>query len=248
MWPYEAVYMRTRPYPCGLAPFFISTAAIAMLQTQVAIAFNGPAMSQTANVTSHVIAAQLATASDFVIESSEKYKKGDLQGAIADLDKAITINPEYAEAYNSRGLTYRALKDYQKAIADYDKAIALSPKLALAYTNRGIIYHVIKEYPKAIADFDKAIEINANHTYAYNSRGSTYAELKEHPKAIADYTKAIEINPDYANAYYNRGNTFAELKDVPKAIMDYRKAADLYRRQNNMAFYQTVLEKLIVLE
>jgi tetratricopeptide (TPR) repeat protein len=240
--------MRTRPYPCGLAPFLMSTAAIAMLQAQAAIAFNGPAMSQMTRVTTPVIAAQLATASDFVIESSEKYKKGDLQGAIADLDKAITLNPNYAEAYNSRGLTYRALKNYQRAIADYDKAVALNPTLALAYTNRGILYHALKDYPKAIADFDKAIEINANHTYAYNSRGNTYAELKEPAKAIADYTKAIEINPEYANAYYNRGNTYAELKDFPRAVMDYRKAADLYLRQNNMAFYQTVLEKLIVLE
>jgi tetratricopeptide (TPR) repeat protein len=240
--------MKTRPFACGLTPFFMGTATLAMLQTQVAIALDSFKVSHNTKSAIAVIAIQQATASDFLIESSEKYKKGDLQGAIADLDKAISLNPDYAEAYNSRGLTYRALKDYQKAIADYDKAIALNPKLALAYTNRGIIYHALKEYPKAIADFDKAIEINANHTYAYNSRGNTYAELKEHAKAIADYTKAIEINSEYANAYYNRGNTYAELKDFPRAVMDYRKAADLYLRQNNMSFYQTVLEKLIVLE
>jgi tetratricopeptide (TPR) repeat protein len=241
--------MKIRRFPYGLASFFMGTATVTMLQTQAANAFDSHKTGQLAKpIAISVLAAQQATASDFVIESSEKYKKGDLQGAIADLDKAITINPQYAEAYNNRGLTYKALKDYQKAIADLDKAIVLNPKMALAYTNRGIIYHALKDYPKAIADFDKAIEINVNHTYAYNSRGNTYAELREHPKAIADYTKAIEINPEYANAYYNRGNAYAELKDFPKAIMDYRKAADLYRRQNNMTFYQKILEKLIVLE
>jgi tetratricopeptide (TPR) repeat protein len=247
--------MKIRPFTFGLTPFFIGTATLAMLQAQAVIALDGSeidhrnAKSFTVPATAaQLIAAQQATASDFVIESSEKYKKGDFQGAIADLDKAITINPEYAEAYNNRGLTYKALRDYQKAIADLDKAIVLNPKLALAYTNRGMIYHALKEYPKAIADLDKAIEINANHIYAYNSRGNIYADLKDYPKAIADYTKAIEINPEYANAYYNRGNTYADLKEYPLAIADYRKAAALYLKQNNMALYQKVLEKLIVLE
>jgi tetratricopeptide (TPR) repeat protein len=246
--------MKIRPFTCGLTPFFIGTAFLAVLQVQVSVALDSSRTGKNAKpvivpaTADHLIAAQQLTASDFVIESSEKYKKGDFQGAIADLDKAITINPQYAEAYNSRGLTYKALKDYQKAIADYDKAIALNPKLALAYTNRGMIYHALKEYPKAIADLDQAITINANHIYAYNSRGNIYADLKEYPKAIADYDKAIAINPEYANAYYNRGNAYADLKDIPKAIADYRKAAALYLKQNNMAFYQKVLEKLIVLE
>jgi tetratricopeptide (TPR) repeat protein len=246
--------MKIRPFACGLSPFFIGTATLAVLQAQVSVALESSKLSQNTKpvivpaAASRLIAAQQATASDFVIESSEKYKKGDFQGAIADLDKAITINPQYAEAYNNRGLTYKALKDYQKAIADYDKAIALNPKLALAYTNRGMIYHALKEYPKAIADLDQAIAINANHIYAYNSRGNIYADLKDYPKAIADYDKAIVINPEYANAYYNRGNVYADLKDIPKAIADYRKAAALYLKQNNMAFYQKVLEKLIVLE
>jgi tetratricopeptide (TPR) repeat protein len=241
--------MKIRHFTYRLAPFFMGTATLTMLQTQAAIAVNSHKIGRLAKpIAISVIAAQQATASDFVIESGEKYRKGDLQGAIADLDKAIAINPQYADAYNNRGLTYKALREYQKAIADYNKAIVLNPKLALAYTNRGMIYHALKDYPKAIADFNKAIEINANHIYAYNSRGNIYAELKEHPKAIADYTKAIEINPEYANAYFNRGNTYAELKEVPKAVADYRKAAALYLKQNNRTFYQKVLEKLIVLE
>jgi tetratricopeptide (TPR) repeat protein len=241
--------MKCHPCTNGLLACCVSVAAVAILQIQAAVGLTVTKTERIANTdVIPVIAAQQATASDFLVESSEKYKKGDFEGAIADLDKAIAINPELAEAYNNRGLTYKALKEYPKAIADYDKAIEISPKLALAYTNRGIIYHALKDHTKAIADFDRAIAINSAHTYAYNSRGNTYADLKEHAKAIADYTKAIEINPEYANAFYNRGNAYADLKDYPRAIMDYRKAADLYLRQNNMASYQRVLEKLIVLE
>jgi|TARA_B100000959_G_scaffold72699_1_gene77205 tetratricopeptide (TPR) repeat protein len=40
-----------------------------------------------------------------------KYARGNYQGAIADYNKAIEINPQYANAYYNRGLTKRKLGD-----------------------------------------------------------------------------------------------------------------------------------------
>jgi tetratricopeptide (TPR) repeat protein/S1-C subfamily serine protease len=148
----------------------------------------------------------------------------DYSKAIADYDKAIAINPEYAEAYYNRGVAYGALKDYSKAIADYDKAIAINPELAEAYSNRGVAYAGLKDYSKAIADYDKAIAINPELAEAYYNRGVAYGALKDYSKAIADYDKAIAINPEYAEAYSNRGNAYYALKDYSKAIADYDKA------------------------
>ena len=71
----------------------------------------------------------------------EKYDKKDYQGAIADFDKAIEINPKYADAYNNRGNAKNQLKQYQEAIADYNKAIELNPKNVQAYNNRGLTKH-----------------------------------------------------------------------------------------------------------
>ncbi|MGH6907325.1 MAG: tetratricopeptide repeat protein [Aestuariivirga sp.] len=54
--------------------------------------------------------------------------KNEYDLAIADYDKAIALNPEYAEAYNNRGNAYYRKGKYDRAIADYDKAIALNPE------------------------------------------------------------------------------------------------------------------------
>jgi tetratricopeptide (TPR) repeat protein/S1-C subfamily serine protease len=168
------------------------------------------------------------------------YDLKDYPKAIADYDKAIAINPEYAVAYSNRGTTYSALKDYPKAIADYDKAIAINPEDAQAYNNRGITYSDLKDYPKAIADYIKFIAINPEDAQAYYNRGALYFALKDYPNAIADYTKFIAINPKYADSYYDRGLTYNALKDYPKAIADYTKFiaiipeyADVYINRGN---------------
>ncbi|MFL0733384.1 MAG: tetratricopeptide repeat protein, partial [Prochlorococcus sp.] len=90
----------------------------------------------------------------------EKYTSGDYQGAIADYDKVIEIDPKHATAYASRCAANMNLGNQQAAIADCDKAIEINPQSDMAYTNRCAANFNSKNYKAAIADCDKAIEIN----------------------------------------------------------------------------------------
>lgn len=47
-----------------------------------------------------------------------------------DLDKAISLDPNYAEAYFYRGEAYEDSKFYRKAVADYTQALTLSKSAA----------------------------------------------------------------------------------------------------------------------
>ena len=57
--------------------------------------------------------------------------------ALTAYDRAIRLNPDYAEAYNNRGAAKNELDLYDEAIADFDKSICLNSNLAEPYTNRG---------------------------------------------------------------------------------------------------------------
>ena len=54
-------------------------------------------------------------------------------GAIADIDRAISIDPQLAIAYNTRGTIYQILEKFDQARADYDRAIAINPMLAKVF-------------------------------------------------------------------------------------------------------------------
>ena len=60
--------------------------------------------------------------------------------ALADFNKAISLDPNYAQAYANRGLIYRKTGKLDLALADYNKALQLDPNYAVAYLGRGIVY------------------------------------------------------------------------------------------------------------
>ncbi|MFM6036357.1 MAG: trypsin-like peptidase domain-containing protein, partial [Sphaerospermopsis kisseleviana] len=82
------------------------------------------------------------------------------QEAIADYTQAITINPQYPDAYYNRGVVKSDLGDTAGAIADYTQAITINPQDAKAYYNRGIAKSKLGDKDGAITDYTQAIIIN----------------------------------------------------------------------------------------
>lgn len=103
--------------------------------------------------------AKASKAGDFYIQGQSQHVKGDSQAAIASFTQAISLNPNYAEAYNSRGLAYFDLGNQQGAIADYNEAIRLNPNFAPAYNNRGNARAANNDKQGAIADLQRAATI-----------------------------------------------------------------------------------------
>jgi tetratricopeptide (TPR) repeat protein len=183
-------------------------------------------------------------ADDFLLQAEAKYKKGDKEGAIADYDQAIRLDPTSAENYSNRGFIRNELGYKMGAIADYDQAIRINPKSATAYNNRGNIRYELGDEQGVMADYDQAIQIDPKSAIAYNSRGFLRKRLGDKQGAMADLDQAIRLDPKYAAAYNNRGNVRYQIGDKQGAILDIQKAADLFKSQGDKKSYQEVLKSL----
>lgn len=60
------------------------------------------------------------------------YHNGDLNGAIADLDHAIRLDPKYSAAYIDRGIIYYRLRQFDRAFADLTRAKRIEKRLEKA--------------------------------------------------------------------------------------------------------------------
>ena len=145
------------------------------------------------------------TAEDWFNLGYNKSNLGDNQGAIADYNQAIKIQPDYSYAYNNRGSAKYELGDYQGAIADYNQAIQFKSDAALAYYNRGLAKYNLGDKQGAIADYNQAIQFQPDYADAYINRGVVKYNLGDKQGVINDFNQAIQFQPDYADAYYNRG-------------------------------------------
>jgi len=152
---------------------------------------------------------------------------GNHTDAVKAFNKAIELNPQDAQAYNIRGITYGILGNYQQEIKDFDKAIELNPRDAQAYYNRGVSYSNLGNRLQAIKDYNRAIERNPQDAKTYYNRGISYHELGNYKQAIKDFDKAIELNPQYTIAYNNRGVSYNEIGNHQAAIKDFDKAIEL---------------------
>lgn len=125
--------------------------------------------------------------------------------ALQDIDKALTIDPNFTPAFYSRGMIYYEQKKYEKALTDLTQVTDVEPEFFPAYRIRAKIYIAMGEDKKAIADLTKVIKKTKGSADAYLERGTAYGNTDDYKRAISDLNKAINLDPKKAEAYLYRG-------------------------------------------
>lgn len=149
------------------------------------------------------------------------------EAALADFNRAIELNPNFAKAYLNRAATFSHVKQYDAALADYEQAVDIDPNDPQIYMNRGVTYRGLRQYEAALVDYNQAIELDPNNAHIYYNRGVTYAQLQRLEQALADYHRAIELEPDFATAYYNRGIIYTDRGQYKTAFNDFSRSIEL---------------------
>ena len=89
--------------------------------------------------------------------------------------EAIRLKPDYAAAFNNRGIARSAKGDVRGELRDYNEAIRLKPDYADAFINRGIARGAKGDLEGAVQDYNEAIRLKpdpALASLAFNNRGN----------------------------------------------------------------------------
>lgn len=173
-----------------------------------------------------------------------KSETRDFNGAIADYDKIILLNPKDYKAYINKGFQEDKNNAKVEACNDVKKGYylmknKLSEDFAVAhnflYTNckntmgsKNVkIYNLQEEARKlyeekkldlVIQKFDEMIKIVPDSSFLYYDRGKMKRELNLHKEAILDYKKAIQYDKKNIEAWSAMSISYMYLLNYEEAI------------------------------
>ncbi|MDJ0509705.1 MAG: tetratricopeptide repeat protein [Crocosphaera sp.] len=112
-------------------------------------------------------------------------EQDNFREAIADFNRAISLNPNLAEAYYYRARAQRQLESSSEFREAYVKAL----------TVRGIARLQLGDHRRAIADLNYVIAHDPDSSLAYLNRGIARLSLGQTQLARADFRQARTFDP-----------------------------------------------------
>jgi tetratricopeptide (TPR) repeat protein len=149
--------------------------------------------------------------------------KNKSEEAIPLFDKALAINPDYAEAYYDKGVALNNLGKFEEAIPLFDKSLELDPIYVMAYCEKGISLNNLKKYEEAISLFDKGISIDNYSINCWKNKGISFVFQKKSYEALTSFNAVLILDPQDVDGWRGKGLIFGiEGK--------YREALDAFNQ------------------
>lgn len=139
------------------------------------------------------------------------------------LDRALALDPDYAQAHAYKAWQYVLLiaesrstdiaPDAATARHHALRAINLDPNDALVLAVAGHVHSLLHRQPDTGAQlFDRALELNENSAFAWGMSGLTYCYLGEPEQALDRFARALRLSPfDPLIHFWLAGNGLAEF-------------------------------------
>jgi predicted TPR repeat methyltransferase len=162
---------------------------------------------------------------------------------------AISLNPEYMNAYNILGNSYLAKSQYQLAAESFEKALQLNPDFQDARFNLGKANLELGQLDNAKQNFEAIVETTQHKAHALNGIADVLSLQKKNTEAAEYYDQAIKQNADFAPAYVGLGKILLKLNEPTDAISHFKRALEINPNNLEALIYSgDALRKLNKLE
>lgn len=157
-------------------------------------------------------------------------EQGKASEAIAELRKAVELDPTYAAAHLNLAYAYDGQGQIDEAIAQYQKVIELEPESLFARNNLGVLYDKRGRYEEAISEFERVLQIDpSNATARQNLENAKNSKgiVEEREERFAQAREQVEANPTDPRASYELGRIHASYGEKDQALEWIAKALEL---------------------
>jgi tetratricopeptide (TPR) repeat protein len=169
--------------------------------------------------------------------SADRFDNNDLEGALADIERATAWKPDSINLLYQRAFLREKVHDLDGSLDDYNRILELNSTHVAALASRSSVHQRLERHREAIDDVTRAIQLSHNNNHMLlNHRAYTRAianlELEE---ALVDIQQAIDlVGRDEAAYLDTRGYIYYLLDRHDEALKDLDRAvqlAALHRKQ-----------------
>jgi tetratricopeptide (TPR) repeat protein len=177
-----------------------------LVQRYKTLAAEKPAKARTrSRVSDHI------GSSTYVERGWSAIAAGDPKRAVKELERALELAPDDAQAETLMGWAQMLRGQYDDALFTYYKVLARTPDNPLARVNLGYICLKKGIFGEAIEHLSRAIRQEHDRKaslYAHFYMGLVYLEREMYDDARAFFRKTLELGPNMLEAWYEMGRTF----------------------------------------
>ena len=170
-----------------------------------------------------------------------KHKEAELE-----LKKAISLNPEYPNAYYNLAVLYIGQGNFEKAELELKKTIKLKSDFAIAHYNLGFILKDQGRLKEAETYTQKALEVDPQFTDAYLSLSTMQTNdtsQKWHNQLFSESLLKNKNNRELVNIFFARSNIFHRKGKYEKSAENLITANNIklriYKSEANLLIDKT---------
>ncbi|MCF8364778.1 MAG: tetratricopeptide repeat protein [Bacteroidales bacterium] len=195
-----------------------------------------------------------------VAATDQAEKDSLMKTGIAEVEKAIEINPRFSEAYFKLGYAYYQMRDYDTSIGYYKKT---NQNNSLNLSNMALAYYMKGEHGEALRLLQRSLQLNPYNATArtnlplvqnafnnklqsmknqkssdpkhYFDLGNLFMDTQNYEEALFQFEKAVKLSPEFVDALLKSGDCYYALKKYDGAIRPFKKVLEIDQHNKEAA-------------
>jgi TolB-like protein/DNA-binding winged helix-turn-helix (wHTH) protein len=123
------------------------------------------------------------------LAQSKLFYEWDFTGAEKDLQRAVELSPNYADAHGLYGTYLTAVGRLDEALAERKRAVEIDPVSPFTVNSVGWVYYYKGDYDKALEWHKKALELDGSFGLAHMDVGNAYYQKGRYAEAVNEFLK-----------------------------------------------------------
>jgi tetratricopeptide (TPR) repeat protein len=153
-----------------------------------------------------------------------KFSENEYAAAISSFEHALALHPDFVEAENNVGLSWKELNDHDKARAAFQTAIRWqgdAPVDSQPFLNLGTLLVDDHRDDEAVPFLTKAIALSPRNPSAHEELGKTYLALNKLTEAQTQLEKAIALAPEVSALHYKLAQILRKEGSIDRAEQEF---------------------------